>query len=429
MKIIIALLIFSAIILIHELGHFLFAKMNGIVVTEFSLGLGPRLMSFVKGGTRYSLKLLPFGGSCAMLGEDGDEAGEGTFNSRPVGGRISVVAAGPIFNFILAFVVAIIIISFVGYDPAEVVYVPEGGHAEAAGLQEGDIITSFQGKHVDISRDVSTYVNMKGVGADEEISMRVERDGEEHELSFAQDIYERYELGFTGLSANGKIEITNLQKDYPMSQTRVREGDYLTGMDGYKFENFEDWLMYRQENPMTSEPVTVTFERDGLEYEETVTPKLSERSYMGFDYNRGRVKTTALGTLKYGFIEIKYWVKTTLQSLGMLFTGRFGVKDLSGPVGVVDVIGTTYEQAKPEGPMMVWMNMLNLVVLLSANLGVMNLLPLPALDGGRLVFLIIEAIRGKAIDREKEGMIHFAGLMLLMLLMVVVMFNDIQRLF
>ena len=117
MKIILAILIFSAIILFHELGHFLLAKKNKIVVTEFSLGMGPRLLSTVKNGTRYSLKLFPIGGSCAMMGEDMEDEAPGTFNGAPVWGRIATVAAGPVFNFILAFVITVIIVSLVGYDP------------------------------------------------------------------------------------------------------------------------------------------------------------------------------------------------------------------------------------------------------------------------------------------------------------------------
>ena len=122
-------------------------------------------------------------------------------------------------------------------------------------------------------------------------------------------------------------------------------------------------------------------------------------------------------------------IRTTILSLKELVTGNLGMKDLSGPVGVVDAIGDTYEQSKSEGTLMIWMNMLNMAVLLSANLGVMNLLPLPALDGGRLVFLVVEAIRRKPVNRQVEGMIHFAGLMLLMALMVVVMYNDILKIF
>ena len=120
-------------------------------------------------------------------------------------------------------------------------------------------------------------------------------------------------------------------------------------------------------------------------------------------------------------------IRTTILSLKELVTGHLGMNDLSGPVGVVDAIGNTYDQAKSEGVLILWMNMLNMAVLLSANLGVMNLLPLPALDGGRLVFLLAEAVRRKPVNRQVEGMIHFAGLMLLMALMVVVMYNDILK--
>ena len=145
MKILIAVIIFSAIIIIHELGHFLLAKKNGIVVTEFSLGMGPRLFSTQKGETRYSVKLFPIGGSCAMLGEDTGEELPGTFNSAPVWGRISVVAAGPVFNFILAFILSVVITAFVGYDPAEIMEVEGGSPAAEAGLRKGDIITEYDG--------------------------------------------------------------------------------------------------------------------------------------------------------------------------------------------------------------------------------------------------------------------------------------------
>lgn len=158
MKILIAVIIFSVIIIIHELGHFLLAKKNGIVVTEFSLGMGPRLFSTQKGETRYSIKLFPIGGSCAMLGEDtGEEELPGTFNAAPVWGRISVVAAGPIFNFVLAFLLSVIITGFVGYDPAEIMEVEKGSPAAEAGLREGDIVTEFDGYTVDVARDLYVY--------------------------------------------------------------------------------------------------------------------------------------------------------------------------------------------------------------------------------------------------------------------------------
>ena len=138
-------------------------------------------------------------------------------------------------------------------------------------------------------------------------------------------------------------------------------------------------------------------------------------------------KTNVIQTLEYSAYEVYYWIDSTLQSLKMLVKGNVSLDDMSGPVGVVDAIGDTYEESKSEGTLYIWLNLLNIAILLTANLGVMNLLPIPALDGGRLVFLIAEAIRKKRVNPETEAKIHLAGLMLLLLLMVVVMMNDVKK--
>lgn len=343
MSIILALIIFSFIILFHELGHFLLAKRGGITVEEFSLGMGPRILSTVRGGTRYSWKLLPFGGSCMMLGEDEGTTEEGSFGSKSVWTRISVIAAGPIFNFILAFVLSVIIIGSIGVDKPVVLSVSEGYPAAEAGIQAGDTILRMNRKNIHLSREVTNYV------------------------TFHQ-----------------------------------------------------------------GEAVTIVYEHDGEQKTATLSPKESEggRYIFGISvYSSYREKTGALETLKYSAYEVKYWIQLTIESLKMLFTGQVGINDMAGPVGVVSIIDDTYKESAADGGFYIWLNMLNISILLTANLGVMNLLPLPALDGGRLVFLILEAIRGKRVDPEREGMVHFVGLMLLMVLMVVVMFNDIRKLF
>ncbi len=341
MNIIVALLVFSVIIIVHEFGHFLLAKMNGITVVEFSLGMGPRLLSFVKGGTRYSWKLLPFGGSCMMLGEDGDEEGEGTFGSASVWARISVIAAGPLFNFILAFVLSVFIVGNVGYDVPVLYSVSEGSPAQEGGLQAGDTILRMNGKRIRLYRQVSNYV------------------------------------------------------------------------------------LFHQ-----GETVRFEYERDGKTYETTIAPEIIGGSYkFGISGSVYRERTNAVDTLKYSAYEVYYWIDVTLQSLGMLARGGVSLDDMSGPVGVVDMIGETYEESRSSGLFYIWLNMLNIAILLTANLGVMNLLPIPALDGGRLVFLILEAIRRKKVDPEMEARIHFTGLVLLMLLMVVIMFNDVKKIF
>lgn len=426
MKILIALLVFSVIVLFHELGHFLLAKRNGIAVTEFSLGMGPRLLSTEKGGTRYSLKLFPIGGSCMMVGEDEEDDSEGSFNKASVWARISVVAAGPIFNFILAFVFAMIITSVVGYDPARVLQVTEGSPAAQAGLKEGDVITEFQGRHISIGRDLDSYMTLHGL-QDEEIFLTYKRDGEKHDIQFQANSENRYMLGFTYLS-EGTPEITQVMLNSAMANAGVMPGDIIREINGNAVADSQELQAYLQEHPLDGTEITLGIERDGKVETISATPQMTKRVDSGFVYNIYREKTNFLGVMKYSAVEVRYWISTTVESLMMLIKGQFSVNDLSGPVGIIDVIGDSYEEAKSEGAVMVWMQMLYWAILLSANLGVMNLLPIPALDGGRLVFLLIEAVRKKRLNPDVEGMVHFAGFVLLMMLMVFVMFNDFRRL-
>ncbi len=341
MKFIIAIFIFSILVLFHELGHFLLAKKNGIRVNEFSLGLGPTLAGFTRGETKYSIKLLPFGGACMMEGEDGDSTDEKAFNNKSVWARISVVVAGPIFNFIMAFVFSVILVLCIGYDKPQVYDVIEDYPAQEAGMQAGDTILSMNGKKMHFYREVTMYSIFH---PGKELDIVYERDGERHE--------------------------TTIQPRFDEEQGRYLIGFYGSGVQ--KKANFVE-------------------------------------------------------AVQYGAYTVKYWISTTIDSLRLLVTGGVSMKELSGPVGIVKTIGDTYDASREDGVFYVFVNMLNMAILLSANLGVMNLLPIPALDGGRLVFLLVEVIRRKKIDPEKEGMVHFVGLMLLMVLMVFVLFNDIRN--
>ena len=339
--IIVALIVFSIIILFHEFGHFLLAKKNGVGVTEFALGMGPILFSFKRGETVYALKALPLGGSCSMVGEDTDETGDNSFNSKGVWQRFSVIAAGPVFNFILAFVFAVILVSIVGFDTPVVYKVEEGGPAWEAGIRDGDVIQSVNGKKVHMYKEFRIEVLMNSGGA----------------------------------------------------------------------------------------PMEMVLSRNGSTYGTTVTPELgSDGTYKIQIYGGQYERTGVLDTLKYSAFEVRYWITTTVRSLGMLITGQVSANDLSGPVGIVDMIDDTYQEARSYGWLDVLLNMMNICILLSANLGVVNLLPIPALDGGRLVFLIVEAVRGKPVPPEKEGWVHTIGFALLMVLMVFILYNDIHKL-
>lgn len=347
-SIILFFVIFFVVVISHEFGHFIVAKKNGIHVVEFFIGMGPVLFSFVKGDTKYSLKLLPIGGACMFEGEDGLEKEKGELSERafpnaPVWVRFATIFAGPLFNFLTAYVMALIIVSVCGSTIPQIMTVNEGSAAEAAGIQVGDVITKIDGKKMHLSGDVIlvTQTNTKG------------------------------------------------------------------------------------------KTLTVTYERDGVENTVEITPTYDEatqRYYMGV-VAAGYLDCNVPQTFQYAFYTMEYFAKATYKSLGMLVTGQLSRDDVSGPVGLIKTVDDTYTEAKQYGGGMVALSMIELALLLSVNLGIINLLPLPALDGGRLVFLLIEAIRGKPVPPEKEGIVHLAGMAALMILMVVVLFNDITKFF
>lgn len=343
-------LIFSIVVIAHEFGHFLLAKKNGIKVLEFSIGMGPTLVSFQKKETKYALKLLPIGGACAFEGEDGiyqegdkKEETEGSFQSANVWARISTVLAGPVFNILLAFLLSLVVVGFGGSDAPVVGGLMPGYPAEKSGMQAGDTIERINGNRIHLYREVT----------------------------------------LESLANRG-------------------------------------------------EAMSIEYRRDGQNYKTDISPVLDNatgRYYIGLQGAGEYVKAKNLEIFQYSYYEVRYWLKSTVKSIGMIFQGRVGKDDLAGPVGIAMVIDDAIDQTTPYGISAVMLTMINIAILLSVNLGVLNLLPLPALDGGRLVFLLIEVVRGKPVPPDKEGIVHFVGFVALMLLMAFVLFNDITRLF
>ena len=373
--IILFLIIFGIVVISHEFGHFIVARRNGIRVLEFSVGMGPTLFSYTKNGIKYSLKLLPIGGACMFDGEDGmtvkEEEESGSMHRRAaidaeaplpkdvpeiqtesygvafteagVWKRIAAVFAGPFFNFILAFVVAVILTAFLGADLPVVGQISEDSAAAEAGLMPGDVITQINHEKIHFYREVAV--------------------------------------------------ISSLNK---------------------------------------GEPLEIHYERNGSKGVAEVSPRYDEqagRYYIGIRGGGEFLDCNPLQVFQYGFYEVGYYVKTTYKSLGMLIRGQIKKDEVSGPIGIAQFVGDSYDQAQDNyGTTSAILTMLEIIVLLSVNLGILNLLPLPALDGGRLLFMFVEVVRGKPIAPEKEGMIHFAGLVVFMVLMVFIMYNDIMKL-
>ena len=216
--------------------------------------------------------------------------------------------------------------------------------------------------------------------------------------------------------------------DSAAEEAGLQSGDVIRKINGERIHIYREVTLVSMMN--YGEPLSITIERDGERQTVHLIPQYDEednRYYIGIRGAGQYLKCNPFQVFQYGFYETGYWLKATYKSLGLIFRGHFSKDDISGPVGVVKVVDDTYTEAAPYGPAAVILTFLSLATLLTVNLGVINLLPLPALDGGRLVFLLLEAVRGKPIPPEKEGMVHLAGFAVLMFVMILVLFNDISK--
>ena len=366
------LLVFFIIVVSHEFGHYIVARLNGVRVIEFTIGMGPKLVGFKKKGTRYVLRALPIGGACiydtgledafAAQKEEGEDkplhsetetkAGEDagflnelqgiSYKEAPLFSRIAIVLAGPVFNFIVAYLLALIVVWNTGSSNAKITSLMDGYPAKEAGLEVGDVITKMNGSRVYLANEIyiNTYTNK-------------------------------------------------------------------------------------------SRPMTIEYERDGVKGVVTVNPKYNDetgRYLIGLNGYGEYLECKNGSVFKYAYYEERYAFVGTWKSLIALLAGRGSKDDVAGPVGMAQAIDEVKDAAAPYGPWVVLLNMFNIAMILSVNLGILNLLPLPAIDGGKLMFLFVEGVRGKPIPPEKEGIVHLVGFALLAVLAVVVMYNDILRL-
>ncbi len=339
-----ALLIFSIIIFVHELGHFLSARAFGVTVHEFAIGMGPKLFSWTKKGTRYSVRAIPMGGFCSMEGENEQSDDEGSLSAKPWYAKLVILAAGAAMNVVLGFIISTIFVavssSQTGLATVTVDTVMENSPLHGF-LQQGDRVTSVNGSKVNIKKDIDFA--MQNCGGSE-CSITIER------------------------KTKGNTQI--LQKTFAPITTSYTDGTpaYLIGF----------------------------------------VPKVE--------------KPNIFTVMREGFYQTIWMGKLVFVSIGMLIGGEAQLSQISGPVGVVDAMNT---QAQTGG----FVALLYLAGFISVNIGIMNLLPIPALDGGRIFFVLIEAVRRKPIPPEKEGVVHFIGLVLLLGVMILATWNDIARLF
>ena len=338
-----AVLIFGILIAVHEFGHFSVAKLCGVKVNEFSIGMGPALWKKQKGETLYSLRAVPLGGYCAMEGEDEDSGDPRAFVVQPAWKRILILCAGSFNNFLLGLMV--IFFLYLGasafVSPTIESFVPGCPYESEEGLQVGDRFIKINGHRIFQYYDVSDFLD-KGNGV---YNLVLERDGSRVVLN-----------------------------DFAMTR-RLYEGQ--------------------------------------------------SRELFGFNF--GYEEATFPVKIRYSWDTAMEFGRMVWMGLSQLVHGEVGLKEMSGPVGIVDLMAETGESAESTSDAVY--DILYLGAFIAINLAIMNMLPIPALDGGRLVFLLLEAVRGKPIPPEKEGMVHLAGFAVLMFVMILVLFNDISRFF
>ena len=426
MGFILTIIAFNFIIIVHELGHFLVARLNGIKVLEFSLFVGPRLFCIKRGDTEYSLRLIPILAYVKMEGEEESSDDENAFSNKSVWARMAVVAAGPLSNLFFALVLLMIVFSFKEYKTTKVYSVSEDFPAYVAKMQEDDEIISYNGRRVYFPTDLMQYFYVDNGKA---AKLVVLRNGEKKDINFpAFTIKEdRYIFGFDLLNKPGvnQTVINGVVSGYPASEAGVLPGDKIIALNDIAVHNINDILKITEQNK--DKDINVKIERNGEEILVVLKPKLSKNQpsiNLGIEFATS--KASVLEALKCSIKYIWSNVRNVAYNLKWLVSGKVSIKKMSGPVGIVTSMNDAANTGSDVGERI--FALLNMTAFINVAIGATNLIPFPALDGSKLLLLIVEAVRKKPISPEKEAKISMVGLTILLVLALITTSNDIMRL-
>lgn len=410
--IIVAILFFGLIIFIHEFGHFIFAKLFGVRVNEFAMGMGPTILKKQGKETKYALHLFPIGGFCAMEGEDEDSEDNRAFCNKKIWQRMIIVVAGATFNIILGIIICAFIVGsmeFAGTNTILNFYEGAVSNSEG-GLAAGDRIISIDGKRVYSDYDISFLMQRNNTG---KYDFVVERDGEKTNLP---------EVNFatrTGgnFSISPEAVISNVSSK--LKKAGLKENDKITKVNGKAVKDNQQVI--DEINKDTDRVIDFAVEREG---EQLSFEKVSMQTVTVFDFvllgeDKNFFNVTG-GAFKYA-VSMSRMVYLSLFDLA---TGKYGITDLAGPVGTVSVIANVAQSSVQSAD---WSGLFTILALITINIGLFNLLPFPALDGGRLFLMLIELIFKKPIPQKYESWINAAGLIILLGFMAVISAIDIWK--
>lgn len=432
------IVVLGFLVFFHELGHYWVARRNGIVVEEFGMGYPPRLVKlFTYDGTDFTINLIPFGGFAKMRGEDQGGMEPGTFNAASRGGRAATLIAGPAMNAILA--VILFAISFIDGFPApaatpQIIGEPSA-ELSSLGFESGDLLITFNDEPLYISGNTQLDYQITNSAAENTLGsgenvVTVGRNGNTIEIVVPSSVTPERLLAGEGFVGALTTKVSNVAPDSPADKAQLQPGDTFYRVDGQ---------VITTEVPLTQiidqkagEEIPVVLLREGEWIEKSIRPRLPSEVPENEGKLGVRIESVSqiaslgiLSAIRQGFIWTMDYFLVVLQLPFLIFSGEVSSDEaqLTGPVGIASMVGGAVNATLDTGfRFPIW----QLSAILSAALAVTNMLPLPALDGGRLLFILIETIRGRRINPEREGMVHMVGFMLLLGLIVLITVQDIS---
>lgn len=405
------------LILIHESGHFFVAKFFKVKVHEFAIGFGPKIWSKQGKETKYELRLIPLGGFVRLEGEDTRSEDERAFNNASIPKRMAIVAAGATVNIIFGILVYFIIMASMGNNVSTVVdSTIDGFAAEQAGIYAGDKIEKINGKKINTKTDIDEIIQAsKG----EEITLQIERENEEKEITIKPTEKQSKSTGiYVASNVNGEkaTQVIQIESGSSAEKAGIEVNDIIKKFNGEDVSGSTEKLVTAIQN-CESNTVDVELERNNEIITVQLELDLVPTYYLGINFKMA--ENNFQNNVYYAFYKTGDFLASILDNIKMLFTGKVGIDQMMGPVGISSVVSQTTGIE----------DFIYMLAIISISLGITNLLPIPALDGGKLLILLIEAIRRKPLKEELEIGIQMAGFLILISLSIFISYKDILRIF
>lgn len=401
------------LILIHEAGHFFVAKLCKVAVNEFSIGFGPIIWKKQGKNTKYVLRLIPLGGFVNLEGEEERSDKEGSFSNASIPKRMAIILAGGTVNIVFALIVYFILMTSLGNNTSLVIdsTIPEYAAASTS-IEEGDKIVKIDNKKVHTKNDIDKALK-KAEG--NTMHIVVKHNGENKDIYLEPTKKEYYNTGIylKAISSGDSCKIVAVAANSSAEKSGIKANDEILKINGKEVKNQTEIVEIMNQEKQND--IVITIKRNNEEKDITITPSVNYEYYLGVYFKKA--ENTLANNMYYAFFETGDFAFSIFENLKMLFTGNVRVDQFMGPVGIAEVVAKTNKVQ----------DFVNILALISLSLGVTNLLPIPALDGGKFALLVIELIRGKKISEKAEINLQLLGFAFLIALSLYITYNDILR--